>query len=372
MRSVFTLLNKGLIIPFYKMHAGLFLFIFFVMFGVVESNQLVHYHRSLIESMFVVPLFRAGVFIVWMLYVIKILHFLLQLLRQPQYAILHNLMLLPRTQKIVALLNVSILCFMPVLVYSIFIYSIGVQQHYFELTFLIAIGQILLCTMLTGTLYLFIQTRHRISWAFFNRVRVPAIGGRIGMYFAHIVQHEKIGLILSKTFSIATLYIVKETLTSGDDVQFVLITWLFALLAHTFIIVKIKLFEDQHLMWVNHLPISISRIAGMYVLLYALLMMPEWILLASVVEHGIDMIHYAILPVFSGAWLSFVHVYLFKPNRDPDKFTTFLFWVFILSFLFVLSKLIIVLTLGLLILGFILLSKRYYAYEPIVMEDSTS
>jgi hypothetical protein len=60
MIGIRVILLKSVIIPFYRSHTGLLLFVLWVMFGTVESSQLVSYHRSLIEGMFVSKIFMPG------------------------------------------------------------------------------------------------------------------------------------------------------------------------------------------------------------------------------------------------------------------------------------------------------------------------
>ena len=51
MSAILHLMIKALVVPFYKNHAGLLFFVFFLMFGIVESTQIVFYHVSLIVGM---------------------------------------------------------------------------------------------------------------------------------------------------------------------------------------------------------------------------------------------------------------------------------------------------------------------------------
>jgi len=41
MKAILHLMVKALVMPFYKNHAGLLFFVFFLMFGIVESTQIV-------------------------------------------------------------------------------------------------------------------------------------------------------------------------------------------------------------------------------------------------------------------------------------------------------------------------------------------
>lgn len=364
MKALSTVFTKAFILPFYRVHAGLLLFVFFVMFGTVEPNQLLHYHRSLIEATFITPLFRSGVFILWALYSLKTLHFILTLLRQPHYTIIHQAALLSKTRIFGWMIFISILCSLPVLAYSFFICQFGIQNGYYMTTFSVLAFQIMLCALNGAMLLIFISTRHIFSWSVLSRIRIPALRGRPGIYLQHILHHEKLAIGISKVFSIGLLYSVKAVLATGDDFRIIGIAWLFALLGHAFIVLKIKSFEDRYLLWVKSLPLTTAKSWLFYTLLYALLMLPEWILVSGAINHGITLPYYLMLPIFSGVWLTFIHAYLLKPNREVDQFTTWLFIFFIVSFASVLFKLTILFIAALALLSFFLFHRRYYAYEP--------
>ncbi len=51
MKAILHMMIKALVVPFYKDHAGMLIFVFFLMFGVVEASQVVNYHLALIHAM---------------------------------------------------------------------------------------------------------------------------------------------------------------------------------------------------------------------------------------------------------------------------------------------------------------------------------
>jgi hypothetical protein len=161
------------------------------------------------------------------------------------------------------------------------------------------------------------------------------------------------------------IYIVKETLEAGDDFRIIGITWLFALLSHTYLIQKLKAFEDHSLTWTRNLPVTPTKTFMTYFILYALLLLPELILLTGNLGQGLSFLQFLMLPACSGTFLLAIHCYLYKPNRDPDKFVTYLFWLFMLCFMLILSKMIWPMVAALLLVSFVLFRQRFFLYEPI-------
>lgn len=360
MNHVLTVLFKGITLPFYRSHTGLLIVVFLIMFGTVESNQLINYHLTLIEGMFTSPIFMLCVFFIWTLYSLKILQFLLSLIRQSDYLFLNNLMLLSKKNAFLQLLLISVVAYLPVLIYTVFIYLIGISHHYPTATAGILLFQTALCFINAGVILTFLRTQHVFSWSL-NQFRISNIGGRIGFYVSHFLSEEKIALLISKTFSLTLLYVVRNTTEPGDDFRIVGLTWIFVLLAHAFLILKLRVFEDRYLLWIRNLPISAVRTVSLYFIFYTALMIPELILSVSMVENAYE---FALLWFLSGVMLMAVHAHLLKPNRDPDQFSVYLFWLLIVSFVIVLSKLTLLFILALGAAASTRIAKRYYEYEP--------
>lgn len=360
MNSISSVLLKSVIVPFYRVHAGLLIFVFLVMFGTVESNQLVNYHRTLITGMFTSEIFLLSVCFVWTLYSLKILLYILSLLRQPEYVFLNNLMLIPASKVFSQILPAVFLCFFPVAGYSIFIYFLGFSQHYYASSIGIFVFQVLLCCINAFVIVVFLQTQHRFSWSI--EFRLPNTSGKIGFYLSYFLNQEKVALLVSKTFSLALLFIVRAATEPGDDFRILGLTWLFVLLSHTFLVPKVRAFEDRYLTWIKGLPISTAKTCTIYFAFYASLMLPELIFSISMIGNIAEL---ALLVLLSAGILMFIHAYLLKPNRDTEKLSGFLFWLFILSFLAILSKLIIALIIVLGIMACVRVINRYYEYEPV-------
>ena len=365
MNQLLPVLTKGLIIPFYRNHAGLLLFVFFIMFGMVESNQLINYHRTLIEGMFSTPVFMTGVFIVWLLYSFKTLQFSISLFKQPEYGFMTSLTLLPKRKAFVFLLLVNGIKLLPVLIYTVFIYKIGIAHGFYPSCVYIFLFQLVLLSFNTWAFLFFLSTQHAFSWSL-PRLRLPVFGGRISFYMNYLLTDGKIALLLSKIFSLGLLYIVRETAVAGDDFRIFGIAWLFALLSHTFLTIRLREFDDRYLSWVKGLPITVTKTYFLFLGLYAGLMLPEIVLLTTAIGKGITIPELTLLLLLSVGLLGFIHTYLLKPNRDPEKFSTFLFWLMILSFLGILSKLIIPLIIFLIVASYVRMARRYYQYEPMV------
>ena len=88
MLPVIRIFNKVIVGQFYQQHAGLLLFVFFIMFGIVEGSQLVYYYLSLIYGMLGSPVFLGIVFFIWVLYSFKCIQFTKTAMSLPQNSFL--------------------------------------------------------------------------------------------------------------------------------------------------------------------------------------------------------------------------------------------------------------------------------------------
>lgn len=366
MSAVLNVMIKSLVAPFYKSHAGLLFFVFFVMFGIIESTQIKFYHESLIYGMLTSGIFMIVVLAVWLLYTAKSVHFILKTTNEDSYLFLHNLATLPTHQSFWLLVKIVFLTFIPVFAYTLAIYSIGIQNKFYQEIIIVFLFQLALWLVSAWILNHSARTKHKPSFITLPSYSIPFQQTSLGMYVAYLIKEEKSALFLSKAFSLILIYIVKETLEAGDDFRIIGITWMFAMLSHTFLIQKIKVFEDQYLGWTRNLPLARPQTFLNYLLLYMLFMIPEMILLTGSLGKGLNLLQWILLPLLSSGFLLSIHSYLYKRNRDPDQFITYLFWLFISCFMFVLSKQIWVLTLILLAVSYTLLWRRYYRYESSV------
>ncbi|MEQ8424392.1 MAG: hypothetical protein RIA63_06760, partial [Cyclobacteriaceae bacterium] len=118
MFQIAGVLNRVIVKRFYERNTGFFLFVFLVMFGVVEGSQIISYHLSLIAGMLGSGVFMAVVFGVWLAYSVKCIQFVHEVLDHPKNGFLFLLRGLNKRKQFQYFLWVIFLLFLPVTVYS--------------------------------------------------------------------------------------------------------------------------------------------------------------------------------------------------------------------------------------------------------------
>ncbi len=369
MKSVHTMLYRSLALPFYTKHLGMFFVIFFLMFGVVESSQVISYHVSLIYGMFNSIVFFMAVMLAWTLYQLKCLHFILTTSEQSEYSFLRELATLSLRQTFIAFLALQFTLFLPVMVYTLFILAIAAKEGFSVHAVIIIAYQVLLCG-LSAWIAVRRAHQHHVATAFkiptltvpFNRV-LPFF------YISHLLRQQKMGALISKLLSIAILYMVLQVMDILDDVRIPLLTLLFALVAHSSLVFELKRFEDIYLHWSRSLPKSIVSQFLNYLLVYFILLLPEMILLSGSVGRKIALVNWMMIYTFGVSFLTFLHIQLFKQKQNMESYTQFLLWFFLLVFFLILCKLGFALSVVLMAGAYVLLQKRFYQYEPTAAEN---
>lgn len=363
MRPIYHLIQRALIFPFYQQHAGLFFFIFYVMFGLVESSQLINYHQSLIYGMLSSTLFLLIVLAIWLLYFLKCYIFVRQKCEAPQYHFISELAKLSKGKTFLFFAFLYLVIFIPILLYTIAI-LIGAMKSGFYLPVVIILlfqaSGLLLCSWASSEQ---IHKRHLP-----NRFTIPSFNIPLNrplalFYISHLTKHQKVGILLSKLFSIVSIYIVIQAMDIKDDLRIPALVLLFGLIAHAFLIFDMKRFEDERLTWMRALPCSTLYLYLNYLLVFTLILIPEMLLLAGSIGNKITLLNWVELYAFGIGFLAFIYIRLFKFVENTDHYMQFMLWVFLGTFLLIVCNLVPFLVLISSIGSFYVFHKRYYLYE---------
>jgi len=363
MSPIFHLIQRTVVLPFYQQHAGLLFFVFYVMFGLVESSQLLNYHQSLIYGMLSSAIFLLIVLAIWLLYLLKCYIFVRQKCETPQYNFINELASLPRRKTWLILLLAYLVIFMPILIYTAAILMIAMKSRFYLPAMIILLFQVsglLLCSWASSQQ---IHKRH-----LHNRFRIPSFTipfsrPLILFYISHLSKNQKVGIFLSKLFSILSIYFVLQAMDIHEDIRIPALVLLFGLVAHAFLVFDIKRFEDERLTWIRALPCSTIYLYLNYLLAFALVLIPEMLLLAGSIGNKITFLNWVMLYAFGIGFLAFIYIRLFKFVENTDLYMQFMLWVFLGTFFLIVCDLVSFLIFFSSIGSFFLFRKRYYLYE---------
>jgi hypothetical protein len=361
MGAVTSVLIKVLVKKFYERNVGFLFFVLYLMFGVVESNQLISYHRSLIYGVLGSPIFLLGVMGVWVLYTLKYLQLILTELSESQNLFLIDYSRLSRKEQFWPMLLSVILIYQPVLVYSAFIVLVGISTKQFLPTVEVILFHIGTLSISTLVILRRINSLHeRKQWAIFPSLRWPWKKPFPVFYLNHLTHQLPLGLLFTKAFSLFAIVGFLQISTDHYENRTALMGLLFGLMAHSVIIFEWRRMEEQYLLFVKGLPILLAQRFLYLSIAYGIILLPELMLLAVNKIAPIDLVF---IFIFAVGYLVYQHARLYQHSLNMDKHTTHTFGLFLISFMLVLFKLYTLEAVALVLIGFYLFRKNYYHFE---------
>src|ERR1700712_5670615 len=130
---------------FYRAHAGMFCFVAFVMFGMVEPGQLLNYHITLMLAFMSSPLMMGLVFLAWLLYTFKCWHFVAgQVFALHQQFLFYSSTSYQKSRQFSGWFILQGALTMPLVVYGVLAIGVGIKHHIYLGAFAVLIYLLLL------------------------------------------------------------------------------------------------------------------------------------------------------------------------------------------------------------------------------------
>ena len=360
MFPISKVLVRILVVEFYTRNAGQFLFIFFIMFGMVEGSQLLNYHLSLIIGVINSTLFYLGVLAVWLLYGIKSLQFVTSQLAKPEHSFFYALASLPPATQVLLFFIVHLLIQQPVWIYALAIVGVAFAQHNWFIGTEILVFNITLCFLLSIiTVY---KLNNPSSNAYTSFLKTPSFlkQSLAWFYGAFILNELKIILLVTKLFSYFALYGFLQIRVDHYENRIALMGLLVGLAANSVLIFELRKWEDSYLLFIKNLPLtSVKRYLTMATV-FALLLLPELFLL---ITHNIQFMDILGNLLFSISFQLLLFALVHHLKMDMDKYIQYLLIIFLGSFGLILFKLYIPVTIASLFCSYFLYQKYFYTYE---------
>lgn len=270
------LLLKTLIKEFYAAHAGLFLFGFYLAFGVVEASQLLSYHKTLMLMLYASPLILALVCCFWALYLLKCLFFIRKQMKLEQYHFLRLLATTAKKRQFILWFQVYAVLLLPILAYVFPLIYVGLAEKAFASIFMIISAIVLLLTAVSGYMFRVINYSHVPVKVYFV-FPCPQLKKPYWTWpLYYLLTEQTLMLFLSKILSFTMFTVVMWMFHDvSKDLRVALIGILAAVLAHSMLIQVMLKQETDQLSFSRSLPIRLSTRMGHTLLVFLLLFTPE-------------------------------------------------------------------------------------------------
>ncbi len=359
MDPVMRILSQVVVKKFYERNSGFFLFVFFLMFGIVESTQIVNYHLSLIYGAITSPVFFLIISVLWSFYMTKCFAFVVEIRTLAENSFLMQLGQLKKSRQFLFLLVTFLLLYLPVEIYSMVIVSVAVHGQYYFMASLIVLVHFTLLMVATWVTVKNINST-KAQFSLLPSLKWPWPKPLPFIYLNALTSDHKIILLLTKAFSFFALIGFMHIPLDHYEPRIAMMGLLFGLAAHAVIVFEFRKLEDHHLMFVRQLPLSIHKRFLLLVSVYALVLLPELIL---IVVNPIHLVDAAICFLAGCSFLLFSHCTLYKNDLNMDKHMQVILYLFLVGFGVALFNLTFPASLLLMLAVFHRFQKHYYQHE---------
>jgi hypothetical protein len=363
-----TVLFKSFVKPFYRQHAGFFVFLFVILFGavgVVDGAGIFEYHYSLIRGLLNNPLFFLLVLFLWLLYAIKIQQFVVAAIKKPEYSFLQALLLLDRSPLFWNMFRVQFLLFLPITCYAGLICSAAVYLHAYISGLFIFIFVLTLC--LTSAYWNLSvlenpgqNNRMTITSSFFKVRRTPYWT----IFFRYVLRDKMLLFTGIKIYNCVILYLMISNLAeTSQDMNMIFLFFSMGIFGHGILIHQLREFEETRLNFYRTVPVPLIKRFLQYALLYFILLIPEFITLTLLIPHFMSWFDGLLVAFFSYGVLLFLNSLLFIRFFKMKNYLKIILGIFLVVYLCILTKSLPPLCLFLLISAMLIFFKRYYRFS---------
>lgn len=342
MKGIFRILNLSIVKEYYRQNAVFIFAVLMFSFGFLRSME----HITIIKMALKLPSLLALTFLIWTLHATKVILFSLRMFESRSHEFLYHIRLFSPMKRFLAFglmqFNLIQLSFL----YSLWMIKIGIEEKQIMPVLAIIICNILL--IFAGIIaYEFrIKRPNSVSvtskpiQSFLAKFRTPSYL----FFIRYLFSKQPVLLLLTKVFSCFVLVGVCNLYpTDAYDERLLALGGLFAAAAHTVFCQQYFDFEDQHLSFSRNLPLVHQQRLLTYFLSYALLLLPEIIILARNLPDGVSYIFALELIIFILSMIFLNHHTQYINGISNDAFMQRLFFAGILFLLLIMFKIPVIL-----------------------------
>lgn len=336
MNALLTVLRKTLVFSFYRQNAGLFFAVLMLAGSFLRASDHIALAESAVHSPFMLGLYQTF----WGLYTVFATRFAVNTIRQTE--VLHLFRLVPTPRRWLGLLTVQYGLLNPVLAYTAFVGWISWQQGTQGSSLQLLAGAVFMLVVPVFWLDYALRTptrqsgmiRFGVNWH--ERFTTP-----YPLFFIrHLGTNQPVMLFMTKGGTcLLTLGILALYPTDDYDSRLLALGALLTALIHSTLVYHLYQFEHERLSLLRNLPILIQKRLLNYALVFALLLIPEAILLVRYWPTGVSVGTLAGSWFFSHSVLLLQFALLLPRHRSPDRLMPLLSGLLLIFFLCIMYQL---------------------------------
>ncbi|SCW49697.1 hypothetical protein [Mucilaginibacter sp. NFR10] len=347
---------------FFRVHAGILLFVFLAMVGIVPPQYLIGYHKSLMLAMDSSWVVTTLVFTGWFIYAVKSWHYVSgQIFASGQHFLFYSSNALSKGKQLKSWFWAQAAILLPIILYAFIAVGVGFAYHYYLLPVCVLLYLTAL-TYLSAVIYtrqvnrLIDGSSRSILLRLSSKWRKPYFS----LYIYHLFDKRKVPYLITKALSwliiTAVFYVFADVKT---DFRVAGIAILAVITTHIVLIFEERKFEENDLGFSRNLPYSRPKLFLNFISVYFFLLIPEGIWLFS--RFNPLMAAELLFVALSTAMLFHCLLYWFGLNMD--KYLQWVLGLFIVLFWIIMFKLLWILIPLNLSLAYLLFYNNYYKFD---------
>ena len=363
MNSIAIILQRSIAALYYRRNAGLFLFIFFILFGLQPNfKQTLEFHYVIINGITTSANFFFISLMIWFLYSWKTIHFFNGCVKNKAYHFLQHLNAIAPGKRFFQLLLLQLQLMTPVLGYGLAVVIIAVINQRIAGGLAVVFTLISLCAFTTATAYFLLQ---KIKWEGLNIAisSFPLPGNLFSCLLKFIFHEQFIVLLVLKLITFSCLYFFAKTDAQVFEDRMLWLLYLTSLIGHSILIYRNQHFMETKMSFYRNLPArplaTLLSLLGVYIII----LIPEIWALKGVAIQQHAVMNYTWMILTGPSLLLLLHCLLYTEDMKMEGFLQLLFGVWIVTLFFSLSSnrwLLPLICLGMAIFIFF---TSYYRYE---------
>lgn len=324
------LLIRTIVATFYQQHVGLFLFFFYLLFGMIQGYDLINFHKALLISICSAPQNLYILFAIWIVYAIKTLLFVKQKLNQEGYGFAKEITIIAPKKQVVLWGEVYSFLLLPILCYAVLVLITAVVHQYFFSFFATLIMLMSILVLLSIVTYRFSNFNFKVtkSWFNFSLVRINKPFWAWPIWY--LLSEQRLMLLICKGVSFLCFKVVLLVFADiENDIRIYLTALLAVVLSHAVLILNITKYDAFYGAFAKNLPISATNRLIYWVFVFGLFLSPELILLVFSTNISTLLFSYCLLFSLGAMLVLQMLVYFLKTNMD--RYLQYLLFFFFVS-----------------------------------------
>lgn len=363
MKPIHHILNRSVTRPFYRQHAGLFLFTFFILFGIQPgAYHVLLFHYSIIRSILESAGFAGIAFIIWAMYTLKVFLFIRSCMKKEAYDFLYQLQGLREQSCFIYLGRMLLTMLAPMFVYALIIIAIAIKEKLF------LPGALVIAAVLFLFLASLLTSWHLLKKGKDNQyiqkgITLPLRTGLFNILLQFVFHKQFITVLILKTVSFSILYFFAKTDSQVFENRMLWLLYITALAGHGVIIFRNFHFMENELFFYRNLPVTRLYTLCSLAAVYTVLLIPEIWAMKGVVLIQHNPVEYLWLMLTGPALLLLIHSLLYTEHLKMQDFLSILFGIWIVFIFFSLSSMHWLMAAIGFVFSYILFRMGYYSYE---------